>query len=189
MKKRYFNKAQKTEVIPGIHFTIKDGKINNPNVVELPSNHVFFSQIPENFTMEFNAEGLPISHKKAPLQILADFAWTKVKAMRATKMEDVLEHAGELYQIDRYSRENMEDAIAEMSGTDRIDWRTAENTDVSLSAVQLQNILTKYRQRKHVLSKASWMVEAIILNSANPEELELDTLYDEKITEVLNEGR
>ena len=110
--------------------------------------------------------------------------WAKVKDLRSAMIISDLEHAGNLYQVDEYSRENMVDAVSEMTSEDRIDWRTSDNQTVNLSAVQIGNILTKYRQRKLLLSKASWAVEADILASEDPSALNIEALYNQKIAEL-----
>ena len=111
-------------------------------------------------------------------------AWDKVKALRAKEIVSNLEHIGYYFQMDRYSTESMQEAIAELVSGEEISWRSVENSTVELSSIQLGNILTKYRQRKLLLSKASWMVEAVILGSPAPQDLDVEALYETYIDQL-----
>ncbi|MCM8540963.1 MAG: hypothetical protein NE328_11870 [Lentisphaeraceae bacterium] len=118
--------------------------------------------------------------------------WESIKKLRSGLIESNIEHTGNIYQVDSTSRESMQDAVQEMSVDDRIDWRTAEKDQqtgidktVNLSAVQIGNILSKYRLRKMMLYQASWLAEVEIQESETPQDIDAEVLLNTKISEVL----
>jgi len=167
--KKYFNTHTKNEMIPGIHFDIK----NTPsNIVQIDESHDFFK--PENKNVPFDESAKKVSGHIDYKAV----KWAECKQLRSQKINADLEYNGALFQMDEASRENLKDQKDE---GETVEWRLLDNTSMELTPEDVSNILSLYRQRKQMLYVKSWEVESTINSSGNPKDLDIPTLYNEAI--------
>ena len=123
------------------------------------------------------------SSPNPPDSIILEKKWREIKGLRTGKTEEPLEHSGNVFQMDRYSRESMAEAIQDLAG-EKVEWRLLDNTIVEQSAAQLKNILRKYRKRKLLLSKASWNAEVTMSQIGDLSKVDARSMYEVEISKL-----
>jgi hypothetical protein len=117
-------------------------------------------------------------------ELVKEDLWSYTKGVRSNKITSHLQHSGKEYRALPSSIKSMEEVVAELHDPDEITWKDASKEKVVLTCADIKSMLTQFRLRKQLMYKASWLVEDVIKNSADPKNLDIDALFNEKITEA-----
>ena len=178
---RYYDKATKTEAVKGFH------NIKAKHVVSLPNDHFFFQQLPEDHEVIYKSDGMPDKIRKFNLSHFQKKVWHQLKTIRREKNMADLVYDNKAFNMDVESWESLNDALKRISLPDAPqtrEWTTADNSIVTLNHDSLKAIITARIDRKDILHRASQHIRQIIFSSKDPEALDINKLYDDKITQL-----
>lgn len=104
---------------------------------------------------------------------------TELKAQRDSKEVEPIEYGGNLYDYDDKARERINAAIIalDVQGADAsIDWTTADNADVKVTANDLRMVIAMVANRSNALHIAYRVAKAKVEQAATVAEVEAVTL-------------
>lgn len=111
--------------------------------------------------------GVVVIHAEEPIEILRERKIMELKRQRDSKEVEPIEYKGNLYDYDEKARDRINAAIIALSlqGEDAsIDWTTADNQDVKVTANDLRMVIAAVAVRSNALHtayrKAKEQVEA-----------------------------
>lgn len=118
--------------------------------------------IPLSISDEALAElGVTVTHEEEPLENVKQRKILMLKRQRDTAEVQPIEYNGNLYDYDEKARERINAAIialdvqtAQTKATAVIDWTTADNQDVKVTAVDLRMIIASVANRSNALHVA-----------------------------------
>lgn len=102
-----------------------------------------------------------VTHEEEPLEVVKQRKITELKAERDSKEVEPIEYGGNLYDYDDKARERINAAIialdvqtTQTKSTASIDWTTADNKDVKVTANDLRMIIAAVAVRSNKLHTA-----------------------------------
>ena len=158
-----------------IKYNYKDNQYNNIYDLSEALGHegVF---IPLSLSDEALAElNVTVMHEEEPLEVIKQRKITELKYQRDKAEVTPIEYNGNLYDYDEKARDRISAAIIALSlqGEDAsIDWTTADNADVKVTANDLRMIIATVAVRSNALHNAYRVAKEKVLNATTKEEVE-----------------
>lgn len=124
-----------------------------------------------------------------PLPELQSLAWEQLKNLRSQKNSEPLELNGEVFDADTEGWDNIKDALKRLdlpNPPESRPWKLANNSISTMTPAKVKSLVAEKIDRKDVLHTAAEIVRAMILASTDPASLDVETLYNNKITELSN---
>ena len=158
-----------------IKYNYKDVQYNNIyNLSEALGHEGVF--IPLSLSDESLAGlGVTVVHEEEPLEVLRQRKITEIKYQRDKAEVTPIEYNGNLYDYDEKARDRINAAIIalELQGEGAtIDWTTADNQDVKVTANDLRMIIAAVAVRSNALHNAYRVAKEKVLNATTKEEVE-----------------
>ena len=119
--------------------------------------------------------GVTVVHEEEPLEVIKQRKITEIKYQRDKAEVTPIEYNGNLYDYDEKARDRISAAIIALSlqGEDAsIDWTTADNADVKVTANDLRMIIATVAVRSNALHNAYRVAKEKVLNATTKEEVE-----------------
>ena len=119
--------------------------------------------------------GVTVVHEEEPLEVLRQRKITEIKYQRDKAEVTPIEYNGNLYDYDEKARDRINAAIIalELQGEGAtIDWTTADNQDVKVTANDLRMIIAAVAVRSNALHNAYRVAKEKVLNATTKEEVE-----------------
>lgn len=162
------------------YITIKN-QVDAEYEARMASHNSVFDQIVDDIPAEVQA--------KLNLEIKAN-KWQETKDLREIKKQENIQYRDWIFQGNKESLENMERKLKRMNNGHILEWRDVDNVGHPFSDGDLDSMINIIIDRGELLYYASWEVEKVINESNNPESLDIDQIYSEKIEELklLKEG-
>ena len=155
-----------------IKYKYKDVQYNNIyNLSEALGHEGIF--IPLSLSDEALAGlGVTVMREEEPLEVLRQRKITELKYQRDIAEVQPIEYNGNLYDYDEKARDRINVAIAALGDTGSISWTTADNKEVTVTGVDLRNVLIEVAKRSIALHKAYRDAREKVLNATTKEEVE-----------------
>lgn len=118
--------------------------------------------------------GVVVIHAEEPIEILRERKIMELKRQRDSKEVEPIEYKGNLYDYDEKARDRINAAIIALSlqGEDAsIDWTTADNQDVKVTANDLRMVVAAVAVRSNALHTAYRKAREAVENAQSEEEL------------------
>lgn len=118
--------------------------------------------------------GVVVIHAEEPIEILRERKIMELKRQRDSKEVEPIEYKGNLYDYDEKARDRINAAIIALSlqGEDAsIDWTTADNQDVKVTANDLRMVVAAVAVRSNALHTAYRKAKEAVENAQSEEEL------------------
>lgn len=118
--------------------------------------------------------GVVVIHAEEPIEILRERKIMELKRQRDSKEVEPIEYKGNLYDYDEKARDRINAAIIALSlqGEDAsIDWTTADNQDVKVTANDLRMVVATVAVRSNALHIAYRKAKEAVENAQSEEEL------------------
>ena len=132
--------------------------------------------IPLSIEDEALAElNVTVRHEEEPLEVIKQRKITELKYQRDKAEVTPIEYNGNLYDYDEKARDRISAAIIALSLQGEgatIDWTTADNADVKVTANDLRMIIAAVAVRSNVLHNAYRVAKEKVLNATTKEEVE-----------------
>ena len=140
--------------------------------------------IPLSIDDEALAElNVTVTHEEEPLEVIKQRKITELKYQRDTAEVEPITYNGNLYDYDDKARERINAAIIALDvqsnlakTTASIDWTTADNKDVKVTADDLRMVIASVAQRSNALHVAYRVAKEKIEKASTKEEVEAITL-------------
>ena len=119
--------------------------------------------------------GVTVMREKEPLEVIKQRKITELKYQRDKAEVTPIEYNGNLYDYDDKARDRINAAIValELQGEDAtIDWTTADNKEVSVTANDLRMVIAAVAIRSNALHNAYRVAKEKVLNATTKEEVE-----------------
>ena len=119
--------------------------------------------------------GVTVVHEEEPLEVLRQRKITELKYQRDIAEVQPIEYNGNLYDYDEKARDRINAAIValELQGEDAtIDWTTADNKEVPVTANDLRMVIAAVAIRSNALHNAYRVAKEKVLNATTKEEVE-----------------
>lgn len=161
-----------------IKYNYKDNKYNSIYDLSEALGHegVF---IPLSLSDEALAElGITVMREEEPLEVIKQRKITELKYQRDEAEVTPIEYNGNLYDYDEKARDRISAAIIalELQGEGAsIDWTTADNQDVKVTANDLRMIIAAVAVRSNALHTAYRKAKARVEAASTAEEVETVT--------------
>ena len=123
--------------------------------------------------------GVTVTHEEEPLEVIKQRKITELKYHRDKAEVDPIEYNGHSFDYDDKARERINAAIIalDVQGADAsIDWTTADNKDVKVTADDLRMVIASVAQRSNTLHVAYRVAKEKIEKASTKEEVEAITL-------------
>lgn len=135
--------------------------------------------IPLSISDESLAElGVTVTHEEEPLEVIKQRKITELKYQRDTAEVAPIAYNGHSFDYDDKARERINAAIIalDVQGADAsIDWTTADNADVKVTANDLRMIIAAVAVRSNALHTAYRKAKARVEAASTAEEVETVT--------------
>ncbi len=164
--KLYFNKIDKNE-----YLNLNGGELPN-HVVELPSDNVFWSQIPSDKKLVYEND-IPVGLEDLSNDFHIQSKIQETSNKRDELLKSDIEYRGSMFQCDDVSVRNMTVRLAGIENGEIITWRASDNTNHQFSDGDLESMLKIIGERGDQIYRASWMVKADIEAHINPASLDI----------------
>lgn len=132
--------------------------------------------IPLSIDDEALAElNVTVMHEEEPLEVIKQRKITELKYQRDKAEVEPIEYNGHIFDYDDKARERINAAIIALSlqGEDAsIDWTTADNADVKVTANDLRGVITAVAVRSNELHNAYRTAKEKVLEATTKEEVE-----------------
>ena len=158
-----------------IKYNYKDNQYNNIYDLSEALGHegVF---IPLSLSDEALAElGVTVMCEEEPLEVIKQRKIAELKYQRDIAEVQPIEYNGNLYDYDEKARDRINAAIVALSLQGEgasIDWTTADNADVKVTANDLRMIIAAVAIRSNALHNAYRVAKEKVLNATTKEEVE-----------------
>ena len=116
-----------------------------------------------------------VMHEEESLEVIKQRKITELKYQRDKAEVTPIEYNGNLYDYDEKARDRISAAIIALSLQGEgatIDWTTADNADVKVTANDLRMIIAAVAVRSNVLHNAYRVAKEKVLNATTKEEVE-----------------
>ena len=116
-----------------------------------------------------------VRHEEEPLEVIKQRKIAELKYQRDIAEVQPIEYNGNLYDYDEKARDRINAAIIalELQGEGAtIDWTTADNQDVKVTANDLRMIIAAVAVRSNALHNAYRVAKEKVLNATTKEEVE-----------------
>lgn len=155
-----------------IKYKYKDVQYNNIyNLSEALGHEGVF--IPLSLSDEALAGlGVTVVHEEEPLEILRQRKIAELKYQRDIAEVQPIEYNGNLYDYDEKARDRINVAIVALGDTGSLSWTTADNKEVTVTGVDLRNVLIEVAKRSIALHTAYRAAREKVLNATTKEEVE-----------------
>ena len=123
--------------------------------------------------------GVVVIHAEEPIEILRERKIMELKRQRDSKEVEPIEYNGNLYDYDEKARDRINAAIIALSlqGEDAsIDWTTADNQDVKVTANDLRMVIAAVAVRSNALHTAYRAAKAQVEAAGTAAEVDVVTL-------------
>ena len=127
--------------------------------------------------------GVTVTHEEESLEVLRQRKIAELKYQRDTAEVQPITYNGNLYDYDEKARERINAAIIALDvqsnlakTTASIDWTTADNKDVKVTADDLRMVIASVAQRSNALHVAYRVAKEKIEKASTKEEVEAITL-------------
>ncbi|NQZ58075.1 MAG: DUF4376 domain-containing protein [Lentisphaeraceae bacterium] len=121
------------------------------------------------------------------LKFRREDAWQKLKSLRVFKNSEPITFSGMIFDVSAEAWENLTDAIKRLALPNppaSRNWTLADDSTVVVTAEVIQGLVAGRIDRKDTLHTASQLLRSEVNASENPEALDLQALYQVKITEL-----
>lgn len=136
--------------------------------------------IPLSLSDEALAElGVTVVHEEEPLEVLRQRKIAELKYQRDTAEVQPIEYNGNLYDYDEKARDRINAAIIALSLQGEgatIDWTTADNQDVKVTANDLRMVIAAVAVRSNTLHMAYRKARERVEATSTAEEVEAVTM-------------
>ena len=119
--------------------------------------------------------GVTVMREEEPLEVLRQRKIAELKYQRDIAEVQPIEYNGNLYDYDDKARERINAAIIALDVQGEgasIDWTTADNADVKVTANDLRMIIAAVAVRSNALHNAYRVAKEKVLNATTKEEVE-----------------
>lgn len=126
--------------------------------------------------------GVTVVHEEEPLEVIKQRKITELKYQRDSKEVEPIEYNGHSFDYDDKARERINAAIIalDVQGADAsIDWTTADNADVKVTADDLRGVIAAVAVRSNKLHTAYRVTKEKVLNTTTKEKVEQVVLLNE----------
>ena len=116
-----------------------------------------------------------VMHEEEPLEVIKQRKIAELKYQRDIAEVQPIEYNGNLYDYDDKARERINAAIIALDVQGEgasIDWTTADNADVKVTANDLRMIIAAVAVRSNALHNAYRVAKEKVLNATTKEEVE-----------------
>lgn len=129
--------------------------------------------IPLSISDEALAElGVTVVHEEEPLEVLRQRKIAELKYQRDIAEVQPIEYNGNLYDYDEKARDRINVAIAALGDTGSLSWTTADNKEVTVTGVDLRNVLIAVAKRSIAIHNAYRAAREKVLEATTKEEVE-----------------
>lgn len=137
--------------------------------------------IPLSISDESLAElGVTVTHEEEPLEVIKQRKITELKYQRDEAEVTPIEYNGNLYDYDEKARDRINAAIIALEPQGEgasIDWTTADNQDVKVTASDLRAIIAQVALRSDKLHTAYRKAKEKVETATTKEEVEAINLF------------
>lgn len=116
--------------------------------------------------------GVTVVYEEETLEVLRQRKIAELKYQRDIAEVQPIEYNGNLYDYDEKARDRINVAIAALGDTGSLSWTTADNKEVTVTGVDLRNVLIEVAKRSIALHTAYRTAREKVLNTTTKEEVE-----------------